>query len=216
MQRQESGARWLRRLTVGLILGGVVIGSPGFGQVGGREGEKQPAPEELERSYKRRLADNPKDFEAAYELGKQYYEQGARDQAEKGFRKVLEIKPDYVPALVNLGIVLNEAGKSEEALKQFDRALEINPTDTGILCHKGQALYALKRREEAVQLYLAAIRLDPKSQIAHYWLGIAFADAGIYREAIREWEKAAEVDDGSEIGRAAAEGIEVLKPMVSP
>jgi tetratricopeptide (TPR) repeat protein len=198
------------------VLGFWVVGAAGsaFAQMDAREAESQPTPEEQERTLKAQLAKDPRDYETAYELAKLYYDQGDREQAENNYRRVLSIRPDYVPALVNLGVVLNEAGKSDEALQQFDRALAINPTDTGILCHKGQALYALKRREEAVGLYLQAIRLEPKSQLAHYWLGIAFADAGIYREAVVEWQKVVDIDDGSELGRAATEGIEVLKPMI--
>jgi tetratricopeptide (TPR) repeat protein len=216
MPMRRFRGRWIWGAFLLACCGTAGIAAPTRAQTDPREAEAKPTPEELERSLKKRLAQNAADYEAAYELGKHYYDQGNRDQAEKGFRRVLEIKPDYVPALVNLGIVLNEAGKSEDALRQFDRALALNPKDTGILCHKGQALYALKRREEAVRLYVEAIGLEPKSQLAHYWLGIAFADAGIYREAILEWQKVVDVDDGSELGRAAAEGIEVLKPMVSP
>jgi tetratricopeptide (TPR) repeat protein len=220
MRRRSISKRGIRVLCAAALAAFVAFAAlaagPVAAQTNEREAAPQPTPEELERALKKRLANNSKDYEAAYDLGKHHYAQGRRDQAEQAFRRVLEIKPEYVPALVELGLVLNESGKSEEALGQFDRALAVNPTDTGILCHKGQALYALQRREEAVRHYLQAIRLDPRGQIAHYWLGIAFADAGIYREAILEWQRVVEVDDGSELGRAAAEGIEVLKPMVGP
>jgi len=199
-------------LGVALLIGGVAL--PAQGQRDPRSEEAKPSPEEYERSLKKRMQDNPKDWDAAYALAKHFYDQGDRAQAEKGFRRVLEIKPDHVPSVVNLGIVLNEAGKSEDALKEFDRALALKPGDTAILCHKGQALYALKRREEAVKLYLEAIDADPSSQLAHYWLGIAFADASIYREAIVEWQRVIEIDPESEIGRAAAEGVEVLRPLI--
>lgn len=213
MRRVRSRWIWISCLW---LCGSLATGMPSSAQTGSRDEENKASPEEAERSLKRRLAANSGDYEAAYELAKLYYDQGNRDQTEKWFRRVLEIRPEYVPAMIQLGVVLNEAGKSEEALQQYDRALGINPRDAGILCHKGQALYALRRREEAVALYIEAIRISEDSQLAHYWLGIAFADAGIYREAIVEWQRVVNIDETSELGRAAAEGIEVLKPMVAP
>ncbi len=210
--------RHIRRLLGPVILAASLVGSAGVlwaQSADPARDPERPSPEQWERTLKQRLADNSRDHEAAYELAKHYYNQGNRDQAEKGFRRVLSIKSDYVPALVNLGVVLNEAGKSEEAIPFFDQALAASPGDGLALCHKGQALYALKRHEEAIRLYLQALELHPGFQLAHYWLGIAFADAGIYREALVEWRRVVSIDPESEIGRAAAEGIEVVQPLIS-
>lgn len=209
--------RHVRRLLGPIILAASLVGAAGAllaQSADPARDPERPSPEQWERTLKKRLAGNSRDHEAAYELAKHYYNQGNRDQAEKGFRRVLSIKGDYVPALVNLGVVLNEAGKSEEAIPFFDQALAVSPGDGLALCHKGQALYALKRHEEAIRLYLEALERHPGFQLAHYWLGIAFADAGIYREALVEWRRVVSIDPESEIGRAAAEGIEVVQPLI--
>jgi tetratricopeptide (TPR) repeat protein len=171
-------------------------------------------PEVRERDLRARIAAHPGDVPLALELAQFYYDQGDRGRAEKQFRRVLELDPRNLVGLVRLGTVLNEAGKSDEALQQFDAALAIEPRNVDTLCRKGQALYAVKRQEEAVRLYLEAEQIDPNDQAPYYWLGIAFADAGIYREALVEWGKVVDRGANTELGRAAAEGMDVLRPMV--
>jgi tetratricopeptide (TPR) repeat protein len=173
-----------------------------------------PAPEVRERELRAKVEARPRDVVSMMELADFYYNQGDRNRAEKQYRHVLELDPRHLGAMVRLGTVLNESGKSEEALAQFDAALAIEPRRVDTLCRKGQALYALKRQEEAVHLYLEAKKIDPQDQGPPYWLGIAFADAGIFREAIKEWTAVVAINKDSELGRAAAEGIDVLRPML--
>jgi DUF1365 family protein len=45
-------------------------------------------------------------------------------------------------------------------------------------------------------------------------MGVAFADAGIYREAIRMWQKVIEIAPESSEAASAKESIEVLKKFV--
>ncbi|RKZ13284.1 hypothetical protein DRQ32_01870, partial [bacterium] len=58
-------------------------------------------------------------------------------------------------------------------------------------------------------------RADPTSQLAHYNMAIAFADAEIYREAIHEWEAAAALDPDSDVGRRSADNIEIIRQMMT-
>ena len=173
-----------------------------------------PSLEEKQKALEEAVKKNPKDVEAAFDLGNLYYDQGNRDEAEKTFRKVLELQPDHVKALVNLGVVLNEGGKSQDALVQLEKALAVTPKDSEVLAVKGQILYALKRYSEAIDLYKQAIRENSKSQKGHYWLGVAFADAGIYREAVNEWKTVVEIDPTSSDAGTAREGIDVLQQML--
>lgn len=171
-------------------------------------------PEVRERELKAKVEARPGEVAPVMDLAAFYYDQGDRNRAEKQYRRALGLDPRNVAALVRLGTVLNESGKSEDALVQFDAALQIEPRRVDTLCRKGQALYAVKRHEDAVRLYMEAKKIDPKDQAPSYWLGIAFADAGIYREAIIEWSAVVALGKDSELGRAAAEGIEVLTPMI--
>lgn len=171
-------------------------------------------PAALEAEIRAQLEKTPGDPDLLFSLGNALYDQGRRQEAQSNFEKALAIKPDFVKAMVNLGVVLNESGKSEEALKHFESALAVSPKDVTVICNKGQALYALQKYSQAVELYQQGIRLDSNAQLPHYLLGVAFADAGIYREAIVEWEKVVQIDPKTEAATTATEGIKVLRTLL--
>ena len=54
----------------------------------------------------------------------------------------------------------------------------------------------------------------PKSHCSYFTLGVAFADAGIYRDAIRMWRKVVELAPTSPEATSAKESIEVLQKFV--
>jgi protein O-GlcNAc transferase len=171
-------------------------------------------PAAIEGEIRAQLEKTPADPELLFRLGNALYDQGRRTEAQTSFEKAIALKPDYVKAMVNLGVVLNESGKSEEALKYFESALALSPDDVTVLCNKGQALYALQKYSQATDLYRKGIQLDANAQLPHYLLGVAFADAGIYREAIVEWEKVVKIDPKSEAATTALEGIKVLRTLL--
>jgi Flp pilus assembly protein TadD len=174
------------------------------------------APSEKEKEVRGLLQKSPNDPELHFQLGNALYDQGKRTEAEIEYQKAIDLKPDYVKALVNLGVVLNEGAESEKALTYFDRALVLAPQDITVLCNKAQALYALQRYPEAIDLYRKSLELEPNNQLPHYLLGVAFADAGIYREAIAEWERVVAIDPTTEAAKTAAEGIKVLRDLLPP
>jgi hypothetical protein len=52
--------------------------------------------------------------------------------------------------------------------------------------------------------------VDPKSQDAHFNLGVAFAEANIYGEAIREWEAVIAIDSTTSVGQQAKQNATLL------
>jgi hypothetical protein len=47
-------------------------------------------------------------------------------------------------------------------------------------------------------------------------VGVAFADAGVFREAVKYWKKVVEADAKSEIGKNASENIQLLQKYLIP
>lgn len=166
--------------------------------------EASKSPASVEAEIRKQLESRPTDAELLFKLGNALYDQGRRTEAEQSYLKSLENDPNYVKAMVNLGIVLNEGGKSLEALKHFDAAEKLAPTDITVLCNKGQALYAVQRYSDAVGYYLKSIQIEPQNQLPHYLLGVAFADVGIYREAIREWRLVVSLGPDTEAAKTAS------------
>ncbi len=66
------------------------------------------------------------------------------------------------------------------------------------------------RRQQALQALQSAVERWPEMQEAHYQLAIvAFAHQDL-RLAVREWERAAQIDPDTQLGRAAAQFVALL------
>ncbi len=66
------------------------------------------------------------------------------------------------------------------------------------------------RRQQALQALQSAVERWPEMQEAHYQLAIvAFAHQDL-RLAVREWERAVQIDPDTQLGRAAAQFVALL------
>ncbi|RMF17181.1 MAG: hypothetical protein D6761_04830 [Candidatus Dadabacteria bacterium] len=69
-----------------------------------------------ERALRERIARDPGDFNAWYDLGVLYERRGAIDQAEQAWRKVQLLEPRHIPAAVNLAALYKARGQIREAI----------------------------------------------------------------------------------------------------
>jgi tetratricopeptide (TPR) repeat protein len=76
------------------------------------------------------------------------------------------------------------------------------------------AYYALGEVEKAVAGLVRAIEIDPGSQVAHFQLGVAFAEAGIFREALREWLRVVAIDATSAAAEQARRNVATVRTML--
>ena len=53
--------------------------------------------------------------------------------------------------------------------------------------HLGNTYYAQRKYPEAMDLYRKALAIEPEAPHALYSMGVAFADAGMFREAVNYW-----------------------------
>jgi len=133
------------------------------------------------------------------------------DSSIAEFKRAVEIDKDYAKAYVNMGIVLDTTRKFLDARSAYERAIEINPEDVLAYCHLGFNYYSGGQHETAMECYQKALRIDPNSAQAHYNLGLAFANAKIFEEALVEWRKVIEVDPDGQLGKMAAENVQLIK-----
>jgi tetratricopeptide (TPR) repeat protein len=145
-----------------------------------------------------------------FELATALHDADRKHEALIHYDRAVSLVPNYGEALVNRGAVLNELGRIDEAIASFEKALSVNPHDPKALLNMGNSLYALKKYDDAMERYELAVESDSTFVEGYYYIGIAFADAGIYREAIREWRKVIEISPNSEVARNARDNIEVL------
>jgi tetratricopeptide (TPR) repeat protein len=135
------------------------------------------------------LKRTPNSSEARFQLGIWYYEEGQLTEALAAFKKTLALDPSNFKALANADLVLTDLKKNEESLPLFESFIAKNPKDAAAIASYGENLWALDRKAEAMAQYRKALSIDPKCPEAHFNMGTAFAELGIFREAIREWQE---------------------------
>src|SRR5450755_2519815 len=135
-------------------------------------------------------------------LGREHYSKREFDQAEPLLRSVLEDSDRFADVHDMLGVIAHSRGNFIAAERHFERALAINPSYTEAALNLAVTYNDRGKYEAARQVY-ARIKgtpggtlagLDPfaRGKIAnmHAEVGQAYADAGLPREAIVEYDKA--------------------------
>ena len=153
-------------------------------------------------------------FEDLGRLGILYLDRDQIDKAVTVLRKAHELKPLDRRVAVNLGAALDANGRSNEAQRHYRDVLAAFPDDSVASCRLASSLYSQGKHGEAVHLLDEVVRRSPRAYCAYFTLGVAFADAGIYKDAIRMWRKVVEIAPASPEGVSARESIEVLEKYV--
>jgi tetratricopeptide (TPR) repeat protein len=135
-------------------------------------------------------------------LGREHYQKREFEKAEALLRQVLDKNDRLADVHDMLGVVCHTRGNFAQAEHHFERALAINPSYTEAALNLAVTYNDRGKYEAARQVY-TRIRgtpggtlqgLDPfaRGKIAnmHAEVGQAYADAGLTREAISEYEKA--------------------------
>jgi tetratricopeptide (TPR) repeat protein len=106
--------------------------------------------------------------------------------AENSYRRALALDPSAPRAHVLYAILLASRGRVDEGIAQARAALALEPdapsTNTTLMI----VLYLGGHNEEAIAQGRVAGRLAPVSSLLHFWMALAFADAGRFDEAMRE------------------------------
>jgi tetratricopeptide (TPR) repeat protein len=156
----------------------------------------------------------PDDAHVNFYLGNAYLSLELPDSAASAYSRAVAADSAYAKAYVNLGIALEDLRRFDEARGRYEKALDVDSTDVLAHCHLGHYHHTRGDLERAVAHYTRAIEIDPRSAQAHYNLGLAFADARLFAEAMREWEAVIALSPKSELGRTAAENLQLIKTYV--
>ena len=203
---------------IGLCLGLLLL------PLGGGAEDKTPLQLELEGKeprdrlvYLKQLVDEGKGTKEIYfHLGNAYYQTGDPKGAITAFGKAIELDPQYFKAMVNMALMYDEQEQYSQAIETLERAAEVDPKSPDVWSHMGNSYYAQGQHAQAMDLYRKALGLDPNAAHALYSIGVAFADAGIFREAVRYWSRVSELDPDSELGKNAAENVQLLQQYLVP
>jgi len=135
-------------------------------------------------------------------LGREHYAKREFEKAEQMLRMVLEEEDRYADVHDMLGVIAHSRGNFLVAERHFERALELNPAYTEAALNLAVTYNDRGKYEKAREVYSrikvgpagTANGLDPfaRGKLAnmHADIAQAYHDAGLAREAIREYEKA--------------------------
>ena len=168
------------------------------------------APVDSLTRLERMVAKDSTNFDNLYQLGVVYLDRERTPEAARVLEKAVSIRPNDLKALVNLGAAEDAMGHGEAAQGYYRRALAASPGDSVATCRLASSLYAQQNYKESIGLLRKLIVDKPRSHCAYFTLGVAFADAGLYRDAIRSWQKVVEYAPESAEAVSARESIEVL------
>ena len=121
-------------------------------------------------------------YEAAIELAKK----GDRPAAIEQLKLATAEYPSFTAAFNELGVLYLKTNRLEEADQAFQSALKIDPESFPALINRGIANVMMKRNGEAVPILRKAIKKDDQSAVAHYFLGQALANLGLFDLAEKE------------------------------
>ena len=159
----------------------------------------------------RAVAKDSTKFDNLYRLGIMYLDREKNAQAAQVFARADKVKPKQVKVLVNLGVALDNLGRAYEAQARYRQAMAVAPGDSLAACRLATSLYAQGKHGEAMNQLRELIAKQPRSYCAYFTMGVAFADAGLYRDAIRMWKKVVELAPTSPEAQSAKESIDVLE-----
>jgi TolB-like protein/tRNA A-37 threonylcarbamoyl transferase component Bud32/Flp pilus assembly protein TadD len=109
--------------------------------------------------------------------------------AETEFKRALQLDPNSATAYQWYGNFLIRLGHLAEAKIELKKALELDPLSLPINASVGQQLYFARQYEPAIQQLKKTLDLDPNFVVAQRALEAAYAQSGMYREAIVERQR---------------------------
>jgi tetratricopeptide (TPR) repeat protein len=117
---------------------------------------------------------------------------------EKEFKRAIELNPNYATGHQWYAYYLASMERFDEAIREINEAHDLDPLSINVNTDKGEILYFSRRYDEAMVAYRSSLEMDNNFMMAHYLLGCAYEEKGMYGEAADEYQKAlalVKVDD---------------------
>jgi len=143
---------------------------------------------------------DPGEVHAHYDLGMAMLHQQKLDDAIRHLSEALRLAPQglddqYNPIVMNyhLGEAMVHAGQTKEAIGYLSRVIATDPNHAQAHYKLAIALADQGKIDEPVEHYREAVRIQPNvdtSPVLHYLLGVNYAQARRFEEAISSTERA--------------------------
>lgn len=110
--------------------------------------------------------------------------------AERDFRRGFELSPNFPEMHHHYASCLILFGRNDEAFAESRRALELAPLSPRFGFGHAQFLFFARQYDAAIKQYRKTMELDANFPPVHEWLGYAYQEKGMQKEAVAEWSKA--------------------------
>jgi TolB-like protein/Tfp pilus assembly protein PilF len=147
-------------------------------------------------------------------------------EAEKEFRRALALNPNYSTAHHWYALFLSALGRHTEAIEHARRAQELDPLSLIITANAGWCYFLARQYDLTIAQSRRALDLDPQFSGAYGYMGQAYVEKGMAKEAIAALLKDQEFSGGtsreSHLGYAYAafgqrkEALRLLAEMQKP
>ena len=121
-------------------------------------------------------------YDKALELSKTNDHSGAIDELKLAINEY----PEFSQAFNELGVQYLKVNELEKADEAFQEAVKINPDAVSSLINRGITNVLMKRYGEAVPILRKSLQKKKDSAVAHYFLGQALANLGLFDDAEKE------------------------------
>jgi TolB-like protein/Tfp pilus assembly protein PilF len=112
-----------------------------------------------------------------------------RVEAEREFQQAIKYQPSYQPAHQWYSSYLVALERFDEAIAEAKRTQELEPFSLISSSHLGWILYLAGKNDEAIEQCTRILNLDSNFFPALRYRGLAYAQKGMYREAINDFQK---------------------------
>ena len=132
------------------------------------------------------FADVPKPalvhYDNALKLARKDNHSGAVEELKLAVKEY----PSFTHAFNELGVQYLKLNQLQDADEAFQEALKVNPDFVSSLINRGITNVLMKRYGEAVPILRKSLQKNKQSAVAHYFLGQALANLGLFDDAEKE------------------------------
>ncbi|PYV98458.1 MAG: hypothetical protein DMG89_11075 [Acidobacteria bacterium] len=125
--------------------------------------------------------------------------------AETEFKRAIQLDPNSATAHHWYGDFLTRMGRFEDSRQELKKAQDLDPLSLLINTSVGRELYYLRQYEAATQQLKKALDMDPNFVPAQQAMEAAYAQGGMYKEAIAQRQRVLTLSGNPDLAAAIGE-----------
>jgi serine/threonine protein kinase/tetratricopeptide (TPR) repeat protein len=125
--------------------------------------------------------------------------------AEDEFRRAIQLNPNFAAAHHWYGDFLTRLGRFDEAAIELKKAQDLDPLSLLINNSVGRQLYFSRQYDRALKQFRKTLDMDSNFVPSQHAIELAYAQAGMFREAVSERQKVLTLSGNPDLAAAIGE-----------